>query len=300
MVDVISTDGLTKFYGRHRGVEGLDLTVRPGEVFGLLGPNGAGKTTTIRLLLGLISPTAGRMDVLGLDPRHDGVDLHRRVGYLPGELALYERLTGRQFLDFVAGVRGMRNLDYAHGLAERLGLDLSRRIHELSKGNKQKVGLLQAFAHRPELLVLDEPTSGLDPLMQQEFQGLVRETVAEGRTVFLSSHVLAEVQELADRAAILRAGRLVAVEDVDALNARAAAHVRLRFAEAVPAREFADVAGVRDVHVSGDTVDCTVDGDIDALIKRAARHHIRSIGSVEADLEDVFLSYYREGEDDAA
>jgi ABC-2 type transport system ATP-binding protein len=298
MVPAISTEELTKFYGRHRGIEGVSLTVRPGEVFGLLGPNGAGKTTTIRLLLGLISPTAGHMRVLGLDPHADGVAVHRRVGYLPGELGLYEHLTGHQLLEFVAGLRGLTDLAYATSVAERLGLDLGRRIHDLSKGNKQKVGLLQAFAHRPDLLILDEPTSGLDPLVQQEFGQLVRETVADGRTVFLSSHVLAEVQDLADRAGIEREGHLVAVEDVGALSARAGTRVEVRFAGAAP--ELGGLAGVRDTKIDGDLLACTVDGDVDPLVKAVAPYHVVSFTSVRADLEDVFLSYYGRGDHDAA
>jgi ABC-2 type transport system ATP-binding protein len=298
MVPAIEIEALTKFYGRHRGVEEVNLTVAPGEVFGLLGPNGAGKTTTIRLLLGLISPTSGRIRVLGLDPHTDGVELHRRVGYLPGELSLYEHLTGRQFLQFVAGVRGLTDLSYATGVAQRLGLDLDRRIHELSKGNKQKVGLLQAFAHHPDLLVLDEPTSGLDPLVQQEFARLVAETTAEGRTVFLSSHVLAEVQDLADRAGIVREGRLVAVENIDALTARAGTRVHIRFTG--PAPELGELAGVRDTKLDGNTLVCTVDGDVDPLIKAVAAYHVVSFTSSRADLEDVFLSYYREADRDAA
>jgi ABC-2 type transport system ATP-binding protein len=297
----ICCTGLTKFYGRTRGVEGLDLTVEPGQVFGFLGPNGAGKTTTIRLLLDFIRPTRGRVEVLGMDPSRDGLRLRRRLGYLPGELALYERLTGEQLLRFFAGLRGLHDLGDGHELAERFGLDLSRPIHTLSKGNKQKLGLVQAFLHRPELLVLDEPTSGLDPLVQREFHRLAREVAAEGRTVFLSSHVLSEVQELADRAAIVRAGHLIAVEDVDALKARAGRHVELRFASPVPAADFRNLPGVRDLRVAGPVVSCTVEGEVDALVKAAARHRVLALSSAEVDLEDVFLSYYREeGASDAA
>jgi ABC-2 type transport system ATP-binding protein len=293
--------GLTKFYGHTRGVEGLDLTVESGQVFGFLGPNGAGKTTTIRVLLDFIRPTRGHVEVLGLDPRRDGLQLRRRLGYLPGELALYERLTGRQLLGFFAALRGLHDLGDGHELAERFGLDLSRPIHTLSKGNKQKFGLVQAFLHRPELLVLDEPTSGLDPLMQQAFHTLAREVAAEGRTVFLSSHVLSEVQELADRAAIIRDGHLVVVEDIEVLKARAGRQVQLRFAGPVPTDDFDHLPGVRDLRVEGPVVSCTVEGEVDALIKVAARHRVLAVSSAEVDLEDVFLRYYRqEGVSDAA
>jgi ABC-2 type transport system ATP-binding protein len=297
----ICCSGLTKFYGHTRGVEDLDLTVEPGQVFGFLGPNGAGKTTTIRVLLDFIRPTRGRVEVLGLDPRRDGLQLRRRLGYLPGELALYERLTGRQLLGYFAGLRGLPDLGYGHELAERFGLDLSRPIHMLSKGNKQKLGVVQALLHRPELLVLDEPTSGLDPLVQQAFHTLAREVAAEGRTVFLSSHVLSEVQERADRAAIIRDGRLVAVEDIDSLKARAGRHLELRFAGPVPPADFRSLAGLRDLRVEGPVVSCTVEGEVDALVKAAARHRVLAVSSAEVDLEDVFLSYYRqEGASDAA
>ncbi|HET7518178.1 MAG TPA: ABC transporter ATP-binding protein, partial [Actinomycetes bacterium] len=246
-------------------------------------------------------PTRGRVEVLGLDPRHNGLRLRRRLGYLPGELALYERLTGQQLLEFFASLRGLRDLRYGHELADRFGLDLSRPIHSLSKGNKQKLGLVQAFLHRPELLVLDEPTSGLDPLVQQAFHRLAREVAAEGRTVFLSSHVLSEVQELADRAAIIRDGRLVAVEDIDTLKARAGRHLELRFAGPVPFADFSSLAGVRDLRVQGPVVSCTIEGEVDALVKAAARHRLLTLTSSEVDLEDVFLRYYRqEGASDAA
>jgi ABC-2 type transport system ATP-binding protein len=296
----IGCEGLTKFYGHTRGVEDLDLTVEPGQVFGFLGPNGAGKTTTIRLLLDFIRPTRGQVEVLGLDPRRDGLKLRRRLGYLPGELALYERLTGQQLLGFFAALRGVPDLGDGWELAERFGLDLSRPIHALSKGNKQKLGLIQAFLHRPELLVLDEPTSGLDPLVQQAFHTLAREVAAEGRTVFLSSHVLSEVQELADRAAIIRDGRLVAVEDIEVLKARAGRHLELRFAGPVPAADFSSLVGVRDLQVEGPVVSCIVEGEVDALVKAAARHRVLALSSAEVDLEEVFLRFYRQEASDAA
>ncbi|HZP90087.1 MAG TPA: ABC transporter ATP-binding protein, partial [Actinomycetota bacterium] len=189
MADVIVAERLTKWYGKQRGVIELDFSVRPGEVFGYLGPNGAGKTTTIRLLLDLIRPTQGRATVLGMDAHRDAVEIHRRVGYLPGEFALYENLTGAEYLAYLAALRGNVVTTYAQTLAERFDIDPSVRIASLSHGNKQKLGLVQAFMHRPELLVLDEPTQGLDPLMQQEFYRLIAECREDGRTVFLSSHV---------------------------------------------------------------------------------------------------------------
>ena len=217
---VVLTEDLTKFYGKHLGLDGLDLEVRPGEVFGFIGPNGAGKTTTIRLLVDLIRPTRGRLRVLGQDPRSGGATLRRRLSYLPGELPLDGRQSARELLTFLGNLRGGVAQKQIDRLAERLQLDLSRPIRGLSKGNKQKVGLVQAFMGDPELLILDEPSSGLDPLLQQEFLAMVREVRASGRTVFMSSHVLAEVEHVADRVGILRAGRLVAVEDIEVLRQR--------------------------------------------------------------------------------
>jgi len=194
----VFTEGLTKYYGRQPGIIDLDLEIPPGEVFGFLGPNGAGKTTTIRLLLDLIGPTRGSASLLGVAVRRNAAEARERVGYLPGELVLYEDLTGRATLEFLASLRTGSDLGYGQKLADRFGLDLDRRVGDLSKGNKQKLGVVQAFLHHPELLILDEPSSGLDPLVQREFHGLVREVAAQGGTVFFSSHVLAEVERLAD------------------------------------------------------------------------------------------------------
>ncbi|WP_432993411.1 ABC transporter ATP-binding protein [Dactylosporangium sp. CA-233914] len=301
--NAVLAEGLTKFYGAHRGIEGLDLEVRRGEVMGFLGPNGAGKTTTIRLLLDFLRPTGGRAVVLGLDPRRDRAALHRRIGYLPGEL-VFPGGRGRagELLRFFAEARGGVARARVTELAERLELDLSRPVHAMSKGNRQKVGLVQAFMHEPDLLVLDEPTSGLDPLMQQEFLGLVRDARAAGQTVFMSSHVLAEVQQAADRVAIVRAGRLAAVERVESLGRRAVRTVEIHFGDPVDAGEFRGLPGVGDVSVDGPVLRCTVDGKLDPLVKAAARHEVVDLLSAEPDLEETFLSYYyhAEGDSDAA
>ena len=294
MPDPIRTERLTKSYGSARGIVDVDLTVRAGEIFGFLGPNGAGKTTTIRLLLDLIRPTSGRVELFGLDPRRDGVEVRRRLGYLPGDLRLYERLTVRELLRYFGGLRGVAGIGDGGAIAERLELELDRPVGALSKGNRQKAGIVQALMHRPELLVLDEPTSGLDPLVQQTFAALLREAVAEGRTVFLSSHMLSEVQESADRVGLIREGRLELVESVETLRARARTHVEATFAAPPAPDAFRGIEGVRELERRGAIVRFAVDGPIDPLVKALARHRVLALDSHEADLEDVFLALYRE------
>ena len=291
---VVRTEKLTKYYGHARGIVEVDLEVRRGEVFGFLGPNGAGKTTTIRLLLDLIRPTRGRAEVLGLDVRRDRLEIHRRVSYLPGELALYADLTAAQVLTYLGNLRGGANPDDVQTLAGRLQLDLSRKIKAMSLGNKQKVGLVAAFMGRPELLILDEPSIGLDPLVQQEFERIVEEVRADGRTVFLSSHILPEVEHLCDRVGIIREGRLVVVETVADLKARALRRLEIDFDGMASPEVFANVPGVRDVAVHDGVLRCTVMGDLDALVKTAARFHVRDIHTVETSLEEIFLAYYGE------
>jgi ABC-2 type transport system ATP-binding protein len=288
----VQTFGLTKWYGRSRGVEDLDLEVRRGEVLGLLGPNGAGKTTTIRLLLDLIRPTAGRAEVFGLEVRRNSLQVRRRVGYLPGELAFPLRLTGLQVLAYLGELRGGVDPRCGDELAERLELDLDRRIGDLSKGNRQKLAVVQAFQHRPELYVLDEPTSGLDPLVQHTFHDLVEEVVARGATVLLSSHVLSEVQHMADRVAMVRAGRVAAIEGIDDLRASALRRVEVRFAQPVSAAEFAHLPGVESATVEETLLRCELVGDADALVKAIARHHVLAITSEEPDVEEMFLRLY--------
>ena len=297
---VIDIQGLTKFYGSARGVEALDVRVEAGEVFGFLGPNGAGKTTTIRLLLDLIRPTAGRMRILGLDPRSQGVALRHRLGYLPGDLSFHDRLTGRQILGHFGALRG--DVGPAAdarvvALAERLHLDLDRPSRTLSKGNRQKIGLIQAFVHEPDVLLLDEPTSGLDPLMQQVFEQLVRDATGRGAAVFLSSHILSEVQDVADRAGIIRDGRLVAIEDVTELRAKALHRIEVRFVDPVGPEPFASLPGVHDVEVAGASLRCRLEGPADPLVKELARHQVESFSATELDLEDLFLTHY--GDPDA-
>ncbi|WP_433684197.1 ABC transporter ATP-binding protein [Nocardia sp. CA-119907] len=288
----IRTEGLTKHYGKHVALTGLNLEVGQGEVFGFLGPNGAGKSTTIRILLDLIRPTAGRVAVFGIEPRVGGAQLRKRIGYLPGELEIEGRNTARELLGFLADLRGTVTPKRITELAELLDLDLSKKVGAMSKGNKQKVGIIAAFMHHPDLLILDEPTSGLDPLLQQRFLDLVAEAKRNGQTVFMSSHILSEVQQSADRAVIMRAGQLLGTENVEDLRRRSPRSVELVFGENVFADDFAKLPGVRDLTVEGTTVRCTTEGEVDGLFKMAAKYPLVSVLSTEPDLEQIFFSRY--------
>ena len=292
MTAIIQTQKLTKSYGSHRGIIDIDLEIAQGEVFGFLGPNGAGKTTTIRVLLDLIRPSSGRATVFGIESTADPVAIHRRIGYVPGEFTLYDRLTGAQTLEYFGNLRGGVDRAYQAALIERFDLDPSRRFKEYSKGNKQKVGLVIALQHRPELLILDEPTSGLDPLVQQSFYTLVREAKDEGRTVFLSSHILSEVERTCDRVAIIREGRLVKVGATDALRDLAHHEVELRFGDGVPAEAFASLPGVSDLKVEDHVLRMRVSGPITPVVQAAARYELLDFVSREPTLEETFLAQY--------
>ena len=291
-MSVIETEKLTKFYGSHLGIVDVDLSVGQGEVFGFLGPNGAGKTTTIRLLLDLLRPTSGRACVFGIETTADPVAIHRRIGYLPGEFALFDRLTGGQTIEYFANLRGGVDPLYQADLIARFDLDPSRRFKEYSKGNKQKVGLVIALQHRPDLLILDEPTSGLDPLVQQTFFGLLRETVAEGRTAFLSSHILDEVEQTCDRVAIIREGRIVTVDRVAALRDLAYHEVELRFAAPVAASVFASLPGVSDVVAIDGGLRMRVTGSMAPIVEAAAGRGLVDFETREPSLEQTFLAQY--------
>jgi ABC-2 type transport system ATP-binding protein len=297
---VIRTSDLTKHYGRVRALDSVELEVPRGIVLGYLGPNGAGKTTTIRLLAGLLRPTRGRAEVLGYDTVRDADELQARIGYLPGDFVAYPDLTGEQYLRYLGSLRGGVDPGRVALLAKRLELDLSRRIGTLSHGNRQKVGLLQAFMHDPELLLLDEPSAGLDPLMQREFLGMVREARDAGRTVFLSSHIMSEVQAVADLVAILRHGRLVVVEAIDALTARSLRRIELTFEGRAPEDRLQTLEGVRDVHTHGQVAHVVVEGSTAPLFAGLGSYRIDDIVTREADLEEIFLTYYGANEREAA
>ncbi|WP_231993971.1 ABC transporter ATP-binding protein [Mycobacterium sp. 852002-50816_SCH5313054-b] len=293
---MIATDGLTRRFGKRRGIADVTFSVPPGQVFGFLGPNGAGKSTTIRLLLGLYRATSGRAAVFGLDPRRHSIEVHRRLGYLPGELTLFPRLTGRDILDRVAHMRGHSDPRYRDELAERFSAELDRPVRTLSKGNVQKIGLMLAFAHRPELLVLDEPTSGLDPLLQNEFTRLVRETVDDGRTVFLSSHDLDEVQRLVDQLAIIKDGRIIVTDTVEQLRARSPRTVDFRFDHHVDPARFHDLDSVRVLSHDSTHIRVSVTGPLGALLRVAAALDPVDMTARPVGLDELFLAYYRPDE----
>lgn len=276
------------------------MTVDRGEVFGYLGPNGAGKTTTIRLLLDLIRPTRGSALIFGLDSHEESTTIRARLGYLPGELTLYEKLTGEELLRFFASLR--RNVEWAfvESLAKRFECDLSKHIRSLSRGNKQKIGLIQAFMHRPELLLLDEPTSGLDPIMQQQFYALIKECKAEGKTVLLSSHIMPEVEHICDRVGIIRSGQLIAVKEIEELKEAALRRLEIHFGSAVPRQAFESLPGVKEATADGNVLHCAVVGSLDAVIKAAAEYEVLNVVSREASLEEIFLAYYGGGEERVA
>ncbi len=290
MRTAIEAQRLAKVYRNGRGLLGIDLAVAEGEIFGFLGPNGAGKTTTIRSLLGLLHVTGGSARVLGLDVVRDSVAVRARTGYLPGEPALYDGMTGRQHLELALGLRGNRDRQRAQRLEQRLEVELDRRVRQLSKGNRQKVAILLALAHDAPVLILDEPTSGLDPLMQEIFLDLLREERSRGKTVFFSSHVLPEVEAVADRVAIIREGRLVAVDTVERLRGNRLKQVSLRFAG--PAPDLKDLPGVHNLQVADGRIRCHLSGDLTPLFRLLAEHPGADVSITDPSLEAVFRTYY--------
>lgn len=299
MTTLVETQGLTKRYGSSRGIEDVTFTIDEGEVFGFLGPNGAGKTTTIRTLMGLLRPTTGSAHIGGLDCWEQSTDVKRLVGYLPGELSLDPNLTGGQILEYFGNLRGGVDQAYLKTLIERMGLDPTRKFRQYSSGNKRKIGIVQAFMHRPRLLILDEPTNGLDPLNQQEFDRMVREVRDEGRTVFLSSHILSEVEQTCNRVAIIREGQLVRIGEVAALKDIKRHDVTITFVGDAPLDAFKTLPGVDQAEAlaDGHSLRLAVSGGLDDVIKAAAQHPVVNLTSQEPSLEEIFLRYY---EDDGA
>ncbi len=304
--------GLSKSYGNQRALDVVDLDIEQGEIFGYLGPNGAGKTTTIRILMGYLKPTSGSAKVFDFDSWSGSEAIHARTGYVPGELHLYDRLTGREMVEYFVSLREKRHSTRGHStmaltvrrnaedIADRFALDLNQRIGALSRGNKQKLAIVQAFMSGPDLVLLDEPSSGLDPLMQQEFQSLLRELTARGGTVLLSSHVLDEVQRIADRVGIIRAGRVVSIDRLETLRARAVHKVNARFGEPVPVEAFQHIPGIQDLVVDDHEFRCGVpESSLDVLVKTMGQLRVLDIAITEADLEEMFLAFYGRGESHA-
>ncbi|NNF55092.1 MAG: ABC transporter ATP-binding protein [Acidimicrobiales bacterium] len=301
MTPVVSMVELTKSYGRVRGIESVDLQLNPGEVFGFIGPNGAGKTTTIRLLMDFIRPTSGSASIFGLDVHRSAVEIHARVGYLPADIALFDRMTASDLFRWLGRLRGNFDPAYVNELVERLDLDPSRSIEELSTGNRQKVGVIQAFMHRPELLMLDEPTSGLDPFVRRQFRELVKEAKRSGSTVFLSSHELTEVEDICDRVGIIVGGRMRSVETMAVLRESVRRHVHVLLAPGVDFNETKPISGVSNLAVltsnngRGIVLEMDVAGPLDHLIKTLANYRVVDLVSEPLSLEDYFLEAYDNG-----
>lgn len=293
----IMTNGLTKYYGRFQALYGVDLEVHKGEIFGFLGPNGAGKTTTIRCLLDTIHRSGGDASVFGIDPAENPVAIRARIGYLPGELHMDNNTTGNKLLHFYNDLRGNTvDWNYVNDLADKLQLDLSRQVKNLSHGNKQKIGIVQAFMHKPELVILDEPTQGLDPLMQQVVLRLIKDMKAQGSTVFFSSHIMGEVQAVADRVGIIRAGKIVEVAETSVLIGRSLNRIFIRFENSVDASSLSDIPGVSILSQDdGTSMTIQIEGKMDALIKALAKYPVSDFETQRPSLEDIFLAYYEGG-----
>ncbi len=293
----IRAEGLTKHYGKVEALNDLDLDIRAGEVFGFLGPNGAGKTTTIRTMMDEIRATSGKASILGMDTHTQAVEIRKYIGYLPGDLAMYPNLTGKDTITYYANLRGGVDWKYVDTLADRLDADLTKKVGDLSSGNRQKVGLIQAFMSKPQVIIMDEPSTGLDPLVQRELQKMMREVADEGRTVFLSSHTLSEVQRVADRVGIIRHGCLIALETVQVLRSKAMRQVEIELDQEADISVFEAVDGVSDVRAQNHHVVMTFGGDMGALLKAVEGYYsIVDISTQSADLEEIFLKYYQDEE----
>ena len=292
MQTVIKLDNVTKMYGKSLGISDISLEVEKGAVFGFLGPNGAGKSTTINMLVDLIRPTNGRISVFGLDSKKDSLEIRRRVGFLSGDMALDNRFTGLQQLTYFANLRGGVPKNRITELASVLELNLSRRIKTLSRGNRQKVGLISALMHDPELLILDEPTSGLDPLIQAQFNKIILDHKKRGKTTFVSSHVLSEIQEICDRVAFVREGKIIDVRHMKEIIAGSPKKVHVSSADAKLLSLLKQLKGANVVNAGKSSIDLTFSGDINQVIKLLANHKVADVFIEEADLETVFMGYY--------
>lgn len=295
-IPVIETDNLTKYYGKKRGIKGINLKIKEGEIFGYLGPNAAGKTTTIRLLIDFIRPSSGQAFLFGLDSRKKSTSIRKRLGYLPGELSLYNNMTVKEMLLYFAQLRQNVHWPFVEELTDRLKCDLEHSIRTLSQGNKQKVGVIQAMMHKPDLLILDEPTNGLDPLIRQEFYHILLELNAEGKTIFLSSHVLPEVEKVCDRVGIIRGGKIVAIEDVLKLKEKSLRQVEIIFGESIKRNDFSDIKNIDKLIIENHRLKCLVTGNMNQFIKKVSKFKIIDFSSHQPGLEEIFLAHYGESE----
>jgi ABC-2 type transport system ATP-binding protein len=291
----IVIDNLYKSYGKIQAVKGISMRVEQGEIFGFLGPNGAGKTTTIRCMLDVIRPTSGTLRVLGMDAQRDKLALHQRIGYLPGDVRLPGQMTGKQVINYFSRLQGLEPV-LLNKLVERFDVELKRPLKGYSKGMRQKIGVVLAFMCDPDVLILDEPTSGLDPLLQKAFNEFLLEEQARGKTVFMSSHIMSDVEKVCQRVAVIRKGELVTVEEVEALREKAGQRITVEFGDAVTIEELARIPGVSNVNRSNSSYHLNMSGSMDPLIKAFSRHEVIRLQAEEAPLEEVFLKFYEETE----
>lgn len=290
---VIETIGLTKYFGKFKAIDNLNFTVKKGEIFGYLGPNGAGKTTTIRSILNFIQPSKGEARVFGMDSSKFSMQILKKIGYLPGELHLYNNLSGKDLLKYLGNLHRKYNKALVEDLASRLNVDLNKKIKALSHGDKQKLGIINAFMGEADLLILDEPTSGLDPLVQSDFNQMLLEAKKKGKTIFISSHILPEVERICDRVAIIREGKLIVTEEIETLKTKAIRPLSVTFEVAPKAEDFKSATGVKDVKSDGKVLHCSVVGTLDSFIKDIAKYKVVNIVTEEPNLEEIFMSYYR-------
>ena len=288
----IKITGLSKYYGKSRGIIDLNLEVLQGEILGYLGPNGAGKTTTMRILMDFIRASEGTAQIFGMDSHKDSLNIRRNIGYLSTSPVLYENLTGREFLTYCMNIKGQDETTSFIELAERLNCDLDKKIDTLSHGNKQKIAIIRALAHKPQLVIMDEPTTGLDPLVQNEFESIIRGMAADGSTILFSSHVLSEVENICDRIAIIGNGQLITMEDVSDLKSKQTRILTVTFADNVEAQTFGSIPGIKNVDIVNNQLSFEISGPIDSIIKAIAKYKVLDIKIHEPDLEEIFLSYY--------
>ncbi|MFL2768168.1 MAG: ABC transporter ATP-binding protein [Dehalococcoidia bacterium] len=288
---IVKVSNLTKFYGKTKGIEKVSFEIHEGEIYGLMGPNGAGKTTTLRSMLNLISSDSGKTNILGKDVNELSSKEIRNISYLPGEFEMYSNLTGKQYLTYISNLRNAKT-NNIHLLSDQLDLDLNKKINALSKGNKQKIGIVQAFMNSPKLAILDEPTSGLDPLKQQEFQNIVKEQNKEGCSVLLSSHILNEIEDLCEKVGIIKDGTLIASEQISALKNKTIKKYEVTFENPPSINKLSEIKGIYDLKIKDEIVTFTIKGNIDDMIKTISKFTVINLRILEPDLEEIFLTYY--------